>query len=232
MEKAFVIKDEQGNFVNLMGLGIIDNEWYYSRSTGLTPGVRFYTNPERAESICNNFQAISDRYGFSKTFSLASVDINEIPEGKTICNRIFPNMQEIKGYFIKDSFNCFGVSLGLSVKNMDGSGLEWTYVASKNADKWHGNKNLALAEIQRLEELNAIAGIEGLAWELVYASRKEFPNIDDKSLILNNDIPVGCIGKHKKAEREVRKKYKTIFSDIERDFRGKRELQKKQLTVG
>ena len=232
MEKAFVIKDEQGNFVNLMGLGIIDNEWYYSHSTGLTEGVRFYSNPERAESICNNFQAISDRYGFNKTFSLESVDVNDMPNGETICNKILPNVQERMGYFIKDSFNCFGGTLGLSIKNMDGTGLEWSYIASRNADRWHGNKDLALAEIQRLEELNVIAGIEGLTWELIYANRKEFPNVDDKLMIINKDIPFRCIGRHKKAEREIRKKYKTIFAEIERDFREKRKLQKKQLAVG
>ena len=219
MEKTMVIKDEQDNFVNRMGLGIIDNEWYYSRSTGLTSGVIFYSNPERAEFICNNFQSISNRYNFGKTFSLESVNIDDMPEGKTVCDKIVAVNQERKSYFIKDNFGCFSGSLGLSVKNMDGTGLEWLYVASKNADSCHANKDLAIAEIERLKELNEIAGIEGLTWELVYTNRKEFPYIEREDklpnlLILNNDVPVGCIGKHKKAEKDIRKKYKPIFAEF------------------
>jgi len=233
MDKVFVIKDEQGNFVDRMGLGIINGEWYYSRSTGLTSGLIFYTNPERAESLKNNFQAISDRYNFGKTFSIELMSDSDIPKGKTVFSKIFPVMH----YIIKDSLNCFGGSLGLSVKNMDGSGIEWTYVANRNVCSWHNNKNLALAEIQRLEELNEIAHIPYLSWELVCADRADFPYIEREDklpslMILNKDIPKGYIGKHKKAEREIRRKYKTIFAEIERDYRGKRELKKKQLAVG
>ena len=39
-------------------------------------------------------------------------------------------------------------------------------------------------------------------------------------MILNKDIPKGCIGKHRKSKNEIKRKYKTIFSEIEKNFRG------------
>jgi len=136
-------------------------------------------------------------------------------------------MKDKFGYFIRDSFGCFGGTVGLSIKNLDGTGIEWDYIASRNADRWHGDKNLALAEIQMLEELNAFAQIPGLSWELVYANRKDFPvypkdNGLPSLLFLHKDIPVGFITKHRKAVREIWKRYKTIFSEIEIIFREKK----------
>lgn len=125
------------------------------------------------------------------------------------------NMKEKFGYFIKDSFNCFGGRLCLSVKNLDGSGLEWNYFATRNADHWYLDKNRAIIEIQKMQELNAIACIEGLSWELVYADQRDFPRIKNNAcLIISQDIPSGFKGKHKKAAREIEKKYRAIFKGI------------------
>jgi len=88
-------------------------------------------------------------------------------------------------YVIKDSLGGYGGNLRLQVKNMDGSGVEWCYVANKIADRWHGNKNLALAEIKQLEELNEIAQIPNLSWELVYANHKDFPVFEKEGTLTN-----------------------------------------------
>jgi len=90
MDKSIVIKDQEGNFVSgRMTLGIIDGEWYYSRSTGLTSGLIFYTNPERAEYRLDYLQSISDRHGFNLTFSLLElISDHDIPVGETICKKI------------------------------------------------------------------------------------------------------------------------------------------------
>ena len=89
MDKAIVIKDQEGNFVSgRMTLTVIDNEWYYLYHTGITNGLIFYTNPERAESRLNYLQSISDRYEFGKSFSLMLISDHDIPMGETICKKI------------------------------------------------------------------------------------------------------------------------------------------------
>ena len=133
------------------------------------------------------------------------------------------NMKEHFGWFIVDSFGYIGGSLRTTIKNMDSSGTEWMYVASKNAAQWHNSKELALAEIQRLEELNAIAQIHRLSWQLIYARQSDFPvylteNRLPNLFILSHDIPKGCVNKHKKSERAIRKKYKLIFVKIAKEF--------------
>jgi hypothetical protein len=128
------------------------------------------------------------------------------------------------GWFIKDNLGCFGGSLGLSVKE-DGTGLEWGYTANRNANRWHSNKQLAIAEVERLEELNKVAGFEGLTWELVYANYEDFPIIEGKNFPLINlmhkykNIPQDYIRKHEKAVLDINKRYKTIFKEIEREWR-------------
>lgn len=132
-------------------------------------------------------------------------------------------MKEKFGYVIKDSFGGFGGKLGLSVKKMDGTGIEWLYVSSKNADRWHGDKNRAEARIKMLEEINVIAQIPGLTWELIYADPKELfdPKKDFDIFILKHDILKGFIGKHRKAVNDISKKYKTIFKEISAAWRKK-----------
>ena len=91
MDKAFVIKDEQGNFVGSeMTLALIEGEWYYLYHTGISDGFTGFTNPERAKIRLNEFQGISDRHKFGKTFSLELISDYDIPEGETICNKIIP----------------------------------------------------------------------------------------------------------------------------------------------
>ncbi|SHK41775.1 hypothetical protein [Desulforamulus aeronauticus] len=132
-------------------------------------------------------------------------------------------MKEHFGYFIVDSFGCIGGSLRTTVKNLDGSETEWCYTANRNATQWHNSKELALAEIEQLKELNEVAQIPGLSWELVYANRNDFPVYPTENqlpnlFILSHDIPKGCISKHKKIERAIRKKYKPIFVKIAKEF--------------
>lgn len=124
----------------------------------------------------------------------------------------------MKGYVIKDNHGCFAGSLGLSVKNMDGTGIEWSYYARRNMNSWYSCKELALAEIQQLEQLEAVAKM-GLTWELIHADIDSFPRVNDRNMILNKDIPKGNIGKHKEAEREIRKKFKAVFAQIEKSYR-------------
>lgn len=125
------------------------------------------------------------------------------------------------GYLIKDNNGYFPWYLGLSLKE-DGKEVCWDYVAFRNADHWHGDKNQAVSQIKKLEELNSIAGFEGLTWELVCANPDDFPcDRDPKSLILEQDIPKGSLTKTRKAVKEICKKYKTIFKEIEMKWREK-----------
>jgi hypothetical protein len=117
-------------------------------------------------------------------------------------------VKEQWGYFIKDSHGCFGGSLGLSAKE-DGRSLEWYYTADKNASEYYTDKNLALAEIEKLKELNELAKFD-LTWELVYANYYDFPHFKRENgfllpclIHLSKDIPKGCITKHKKAVKEI-----------------------------
>lgn len=125
----------------------------------------------------------------------------------------------MKGYVIKDNHGCYAGSLSLSVKNMDGTGIEWSYYARRNMDSWHGCKELALAEIQQLEELESVANM-GLTWELIHADVKSFPRVNERNLILNKDVPGRCLGQHKTAEKEVKKRFKAIFAEIGKSFAG------------
>jgi len=91
MDKALVIKDQENNFVSgRMTLTLIDNEWYYLYHTGITNGLIFYTNPERAEFRLNYLQSISDKFGFNKFFSIELISCSDIPIGETIVSRILP----------------------------------------------------------------------------------------------------------------------------------------------
>lgn len=128
------------------------------------------------------------------------------------------------GYFIVDSFGNIGGQLGLSVRNLDGSGTEWCYIAHKNASTWHTCKSLAYAEVEKLQALNEIAQIPGLNWQVVYANKNDFPEYHREcfgfdSVIINHDIPQGQISKFRKAVNLIKKKYNPIFRGIEKDFR-------------
>lgn len=125
------------------------------------------------------------------------------------------------GYVIKDSFGGYDGHLRL-VRNMDGGRTKWGYVAFKNVFKWHGNKVLALAEIARLEELNKIAQIPNLTWELVYADVFSIPRVDDiysRFDEIEHDIPFGKIGEIRKTAKEIWNKYKILFKEIEKEYR-------------
>jgi len=128
------------------------------------------------------------------------------------------------GYIIKDSFGGYEGHLRL-VKNMDETRIKWGYYSFKNVFRWHGNKILALAEIERLKELNKIAQIPNLTWELVYADVFSIPRVDDiysRFEEVEHDIPFGKIGETRKTVKEIWNKYKVLFKEIEREWRAKK----------
>lgn len=126
------------------------------------------------------------------------------------------------GYVIKDSlFGGYDGHLRL-VRNTDGK-TEWGYYSFKNVFHWHGNKILALAEIERLKELNKLAQIPNLTWELVYADAFSISRVDDDIYSrfeeVEHDIPFGKVGSSRKAAKEIWNKYKILFKEIEREWR-------------
>lgn len=135
---------------------------------------------------------------------------------------------EFWSYVIKDSLGGYAGSLRLAVKNLDGTGLEWNYRAFKNVDRGYLDKELALVEIKKLEELNKVAQIPNLSWELAYIDIFSIPKIKNEGMYprfyIEKDIPSGCKGKHKKAVREIHKKYKDLFKEIEKEYQKKQAV--------
>ena len=130
-------------------------------------------------------------------------------------------MNKNTGYVIRDNNGFFPVRLGLSVKE-DGKEVCWDYTAIRNADRWHCDKNQAEAQIQKLHELNEIAGIKELTWELVYANPEDFPRVQNAGVfMIEQDIPRGWITKHRKGFAEISRTYKAIFNEIEMQRREK-----------
>ncbi|MDD4780336.1 MAG: hypothetical protein PHT02_07010 [Tissierellia bacterium] len=131
------------------------------------------------------------------------------------------------GYVIKDSFGGYNGHLRL-VRNEEKTRITWGYVAFKNVFQGYGNKVLALAEIEKLKELNQIAQIPNLTWELVYTDVFSIPQIGDNLYSrleeVEYDIPFGRISETRKAAKEIWKKYKTIFADIEKEWRAKKAV--------
>lgn len=118
-------------------------------------------------------------------------------------------------YIIRDNNGNFPWRLGLSLKE-NGKELCWDYVASKNINHGYLDKNRAISELEKMQELSAVAGFEGLTWELVCGNPKDFPWVKDGNIfLLEKDIPKGCVTKHRKATREIQKKYKAIFKEMD-----------------
>jgi hypothetical protein len=139
------------------------------------------------------------------------------------------------GYYIVDNYGCFAGQLFLSPKDFDTKELDWTYMASRNADRWHGDKNRAETEVKKLYELNKIAGIEGLSWEVKYLNRNDIPDVlakydkwidkhNNSHLFINKDIPKGKKTEHRKLSSDVHKKFKEILNQIGEAFRAGKEV--------
>jgi|GEM_PF-3227166 len=118
------------------------------------------------------------------------------------------------GYYIKDTL--FGGYDGsLSIIQWLGEKPQWSYMSSKGAERWYGYGHQAGAEkqIEKLRELNTIANIEGLDWEIVFANTNDiFFNVLKEGKVkmgdyyhFHQDIPKGKITIHKRLERELLK---------------------------
>lgn len=124
------------------------------------------------------------------------------------------------GYFIRDNNNCFPWGFGLSVKNMDGTGTCWDYIADRNINYGYSSKLQAETQLKKFEELQEIAQIPNLSWEIIYTNYREYPRIKDaKVLIMHQDIPKGCATKHRKSVAGIIQKYNAIFKGIEIEWR-------------
>ncbi len=125
------------------------------------------------------------------------------------------------GYVIRDNNGNFPWRLGLSRKE-ESNQTCWDYVTSlKHANTGHGNLKLAEATVQRLQELNSVAQIPGLSWEIVEDNDFVKPIEQNEIKCFEHDIPEGHVTNHRKAVKEICKKYKTIFREIEMKWREK-----------
>jgi len=105
------------------------------------------------------------------------------------------------GYYIVDSFGGFDGSL--SIIQWPGEKPQWSYVSSKYANRWHSSKSTAEVQITKLRELNAIAGIEGLDWEIKFENRNDLEFKQGEYNHVYQDIPKWKVTLYKKMEREI-----------------------------
>lgn len=115
------------------------------------------------------------------------------------------------------------------------SNWKWNYWTHAYPTSWHGFRENIEIELAELIELNTIAQYEDLEWEIVEFTEEERLQLckiqrleaqeqfmdkepwiaallfDHKNFsIQNKDIPEDHVGKHRKAEREIKKKYKLM----------------------
>jgi hypothetical protein len=104
-------------------------------------------------------------------------------------------------YYIKDSFGRYNPSLKLVPKNEDKSETEWLYRSSRwikaGGGKGYNSKATARRRIKQFRERNAVAGFEGLDWEIVYLNSyddifnlmdKEKGSTEDDFIYIKQDI--------------------------------------------
>jgi hypothetical protein len=119
-------------------------------------------------------------------------------------------------YVIKDSNGGYAPSIGLSAKYMDGTGSEWSYYSQQYAT--HGSicKENTELKIQKLRELNLLAGFSVVDFKIVELSQDEFMELAHKGLALGfengkvelKDVKTGCATSHKKIVRDIHRKHK------------------------
>jgi len=131
-----------------------------------------------------------------------------------------------KVYCIKDSNGRFGGKLGIYSNSMTKRNADWKWDYYSTEIPMLVNGNIEL-KIQKLEELNALAKYD-LTWEIVEMTEDQWMvMIEDcqekyvamgitpmmvshyTSSIVMKDIEKGCICKHRRAVRDIYRKYKT-----------------------
>lgn len=133
-------------------------------------------------------------------------------------------MENIYCYCIKDTNGSYGGKLNIYSNNMDtGRGdYKWYYYSTTYPMTWFEEENEDIKinlenEISKLRELNLLAGFD-LDWTVeVFDNRDAIMKLSLKSKdlgfrgsssVIIKDIEKGCIGKHRKAVRDIyRKKY-------------------------
>ena len=133
-------------------------------------------------------------------------------------------------YCVKDNQGNFGGKLGIYSNSMTkpNSDWKWDYYSTEIPMTVivNGKESVEL-KIQKLEELNALAKYD-LTWEIVEFTHEQWEvMIDDchkkyialgvdrmmvshyTSSIEMKDIEKGCIGAHRRAVRDIYRKYKT-----------------------
>jgi hypothetical protein len=112
----------------------------------------------------------------------------------------------LSGFFICDNLGGFDGELFLSKSMQDGSTI-WDYWSSRCANSFHTNIETAKKQIAKLQELNSVAGIKDLTWEIKFANLKEMPHGNLNTLLIEKTIPWGMVGKHRKLVKEINEKY-------------------------
>jgi hypothetical protein len=116
------------------------------------------------------------------------------------------------GYYIIDSFGGFAGSL--SITSWAREQTKWIYTSSKDAGRWHGHESTAEAQVSKLRELNAIAKIEGLNWEIKFENQNDMEFKQGEYNHVYQDIPKGKITLYKRLERETVKKHKSFSKEV------------------
>jgi hypothetical protein len=119
-------------------------------------------------------------------------------------------------YAIQDSNGRYAPSIGLSAKYMDGTGSEWSYYSQTHATHGSINRENTELKIQKLRELNALAGFDVVDWKIVELSQDEFMELAQKGLAFGfengkvelKDVKTGCVTSHKKIVRDIHKEHK------------------------
>jgi len=84
---SYVIKDQDGNFINdNFAFSIDDDGCLYHYLTGVTTGFcSWLNNIDAAKTALKKLQMINDKYGFGKVFNIEEIDdIKSIPTGKSV----------------------------------------------------------------------------------------------------------------------------------------------------
>lgn len=134
-------------------------------------------------------------------------------------------------YCVKDSKGRFGSKLGIYSNSMTkrNADWKWDYYSTEIPEKVvvNGKESVEL-KIQKLRELNLLAKYD-LDWEVVELTSEQWEDMirecNEKymalgvnrmmvshytSSIVIKDIENGCIGKHRRAVRDIYRKYKMM----------------------
>lgn len=122
------------------------------------------------------------------------------------------------GFYVVDTLGNFGGKLFMTQKDLEpNNGWEWIYMVSNN--NWHGNQETAEVSVKNLKAYRDIAGLpKELNWQVIYANSFDMREREPKmnitltdceckiykdSVFIKKDIPVGYVGKHRRAIKAV-----------------------------